>query len=225
MATFTTRAVLRKPATGDNVNVVTDLNDNFDQIDEHLGMLVCTSATRPTGSDRFTGRNIFETYTKNRYVWDGTAWFLLNKLFRVKDADENVSSTTIQDDNHISFALDVGTWIVDLVAHVTGDAANDVTMTWSFSGGVGNTSRACLGPAGSGGDTENTVVTMNGQSISTNNSYALDTNTTAIILEHLHLVVQSAGTLTLRWARAANTVPGTATSLTTDTHAWAERVA
>lgn len=224
MPTFTTRAVLRKPATSDNVNVTTDLGDNFDQIDQHLGYLACTSATRPTGSDLFTGRTIFETDTKNRYIWDGAAWYLLNKIFKAKAVQENVANAALQDDNDIVFALDVGTWIVDLIAHAIGHASNDITFTWTFSGGLGNTSRACLGPAGSGGDTENTVVTLNGQSVGSNNSYALDTDSVAIIHEHLHLEVQSPGSLTLRWAKASNTVGGTDTTLTVDTHAVAERV-
>lgn len=74
MATNTTRASLRKPGTSDFVTVGTDINDNMDQIDQHLGHLECTSATRPTGTDRFTGRTIWETDTGLTYLWDGAAW-------------------------------------------------------------------------------------------------------------------------------------------------------
>lgn len=78
MPTFTTRLGLRKPATSDNVNIVTDLNDNYDDIDNHLGHLVCTSASRPTGSDRFQGRTIYETDTLQTAMWDGSAWVYMN---------------------------------------------------------------------------------------------------------------------------------------------------
>jgi len=74
MATFTSRLGLRKPATGDNVNVTTDLNDNNDKVDLHIGDYVCTSSTRPTGVNLFTGRTIFETDTKQWLMWDGSSW-------------------------------------------------------------------------------------------------------------------------------------------------------
>src|SRR5688500_12720830 len=105
MATNTARAAIRKPDDADNVSALLDIRTNFDQIDEHLGYLVCTSGTRPTCTDRFTGRTIFETDTNNRYVWTGSEWFILNKLYKRKTAIESVSSTTLQDDNHIFFTL------------------------------------------------------------------------------------------------------------------------
>lgn len=73
MATSTTRLGLRKPNnTTDTVNVVTDLNDNWDKLDAAVGAIVCTSTTRP-GSP-YTGELIFETDTKKVACWDGTAW-------------------------------------------------------------------------------------------------------------------------------------------------------
>lgn len=225
MATSTARASIRKPADADNVSALLDIRDNFDQIDEHLGYFVCTSGTRPTGVDRFTGRTIWETDTKNRYVWTGTEWYILNDIYRFKSAIESVSSTTMQDDNHISFDFEPGTWLVDAYLYASGHASNDIKVTWSYSGTLGNTGRGCIGPAGSGGDTKNTIVTLNGQSLGTDNAYALDTNAVAFIREHLLLDTTGAGTLKLRWARNTNTVPGTATDLTIDTHAVAKRVA
>jgi hypothetical protein len=74
MATTTARAGLRKPGTSDFVTVGTDIDDNMDQIDEHLGALVCTSSTRPTGVDRFTGCIIYETDTLQYLNWDGANW-------------------------------------------------------------------------------------------------------------------------------------------------------
>lgn len=74
MATNTSRVALRKPATSDNVSVTLDLNNNYDKIDSHLGQFVCTSATRPTGTDRFTGRTCWESDTEQFIMWDGSAW-------------------------------------------------------------------------------------------------------------------------------------------------------
>jgi hypothetical protein len=77
---FTTRLLLRKPdpnpSTGDLINVVTDINDSMDKIDATIGTTVCTSGTRPTGTDRWDGRQIYETDTRRTYVWANalTAW-------------------------------------------------------------------------------------------------------------------------------------------------------
>lgn len=73
MATQTTRLLLRKPdpnpSTGDFVNVVTDINDSMDKLDATAGKTVCTSGTRPTGADRWDGREIYETDTRRTYMW------------------------------------------------------------------------------------------------------------------------------------------------------------
>ena len=73
MATQTTRLLLRKPdpdpATGDFVNAATDINQNADKIDAAIGVTICTSGTRPTGTDRWDGREIYETDTRRNYMW------------------------------------------------------------------------------------------------------------------------------------------------------------
>ena len=37
-------------------------------------VIVCTSSTRPTGTQRYTGRTIFETDTGRLRTWNGSAW-------------------------------------------------------------------------------------------------------------------------------------------------------
>src|SRR5882672_3849200 len=63
-----------KAAGSDLINVVTQIDDNWDKLDLNIGTFVCTSSTRPTGGSRFTGQVIFETDTKLVWVWDGAAW-------------------------------------------------------------------------------------------------------------------------------------------------------
>lgn len=81
--TFTTRLLLRKPdpdpSTGDFINVVTDINNSMDKIDGAIGFTVCTSGTRPTGVDRWDGRQIHETDTRRNYMWSAalTTWLPL----------------------------------------------------------------------------------------------------------------------------------------------------
>lgn len=72
MATFTTRLGLRKPAGTELVNVVTDINDNLDDLDSVVSSTVCTSGTRPASP--FQGQVIFETDTNNVLTHNGTAW-------------------------------------------------------------------------------------------------------------------------------------------------------
>ena len=71
MSSTTTRMGLYKPASGENINVDTDLNQNWDKIDAYLGFASCTSTTRPTTV--WAGLCIYETNTGNTYVSNGTA--------------------------------------------------------------------------------------------------------------------------------------------------------
>lgn len=65
MATFTTKLALRKPnptpVTGDLVDAAADLNTNWDKVDAAVGMVICTSTTRP--STPFVSQPAYETDT------------------------------------------------------------------------------------------------------------------------------------------------------------------
>jgi hypothetical protein len=84
MASSTTRLLLRKPdgdpVTGDNIDVDLDISASMDKIDDAVGAHVCTSGTRPTGSQRWNGRIIKETDTLRMYVWDAGLSFWLPLL-------------------------------------------------------------------------------------------------------------------------------------------------
>lgn len=80
MATTTTKLGLRKPdpdpSTGDFISVTTDINQSMDKIDAAMSTFICTSGTRPTGADRWDGREIYETDTRRRFMWANglSAW-------------------------------------------------------------------------------------------------------------------------------------------------------
>ena len=63
MSTTTGRIGLYKPAAdgSENVNVVTDVNNNMDSLDAAIGLVPCTSSTRPAAP--FVGQCIRETDT------------------------------------------------------------------------------------------------------------------------------------------------------------------
>jgi hypothetical protein len=73
MATTTTRLGLDKPDYADAADVAV-LNQNFDDIDNAVGMKVVTSTTRP--ATPWNGQIIYETDTGSTLVWDsaGSAW-------------------------------------------------------------------------------------------------------------------------------------------------------
>lgn len=73
-ATPTPRLGLLKPAPTDNVSVA-QLNQNADTIDASPGTFICTSTTRPAAP--FSGQFIYETDTKKKLVYDGTAWLTI----------------------------------------------------------------------------------------------------------------------------------------------------
>lgn len=137
MATFTTRTSIRKPGTADNVNVVTDLNDNFDKLDLHLGNLDCTSSTRPTGTNRFVGRTIQESDTKQILVWDGAAWQYIGGFdagtytFQITGA---TSGTWAQGNGALTTYFNRnGRW-VDFYAEFThGSAGTNLGVTGAFN--------------------------------------------------------------------------------------------
>lgn len=70
MSSTTSRASFYKPASGENVNVVTDLNNNWDAVDLNLNFRSCTSSTRP--STQWDGLCIHETDTNRQYVWNSS---------------------------------------------------------------------------------------------------------------------------------------------------------
>lgn len=71
MSDTTSRLGLYKPDGSEDINVETDLNDNFDKIDLNVGFRPVTSTTRP--STVWAGLQIVETDTNRTYVSNGSA--------------------------------------------------------------------------------------------------------------------------------------------------------
>lgn len=73
MSSFTSRMQLRKPDTTDVVNVQTDVNNNFLNIDNCMNLFPCTISSRP--ANPYVGRLILLTDIGQVQVWTGSAWF------------------------------------------------------------------------------------------------------------------------------------------------------
>lgn len=76
MPTLTSRMLLVKPTTAETADIAV-INANMDEVDQNMGARVVTSVTRPTGTDRFTGQQIYETDTGLIRMYDGTNWLIV----------------------------------------------------------------------------------------------------------------------------------------------------
>lgn len=74
MSSTTSRASFYKPAGGENVNVTTDLNNNWDKLDTNLNWrVVANAAARNAITPYWAGLGVRETDTGRLYVTNGTA--------------------------------------------------------------------------------------------------------------------------------------------------------
>lgn len=94
MPDYTSKVGLVKPAGGELISIDI-LNGNSDKIDKALGVFICTSTTRPSGSDRFPGQQIYETNTHKMYFWNGTAWLFMEKATEVEFYTGSFPITTV----------------------------------------------------------------------------------------------------------------------------------
>jgi hypothetical protein len=137
-------------------------------------------------------------------------------VFARKTADETVSaSLTLQDDDHLTIALGVGTYTVEALLIASGTAGSDIKVAWQFSG-TATSYRSGMGPTVQSTSvisaTAATTVGVNrmasstdagGTGITTATTYGVDGANWSMILEKGLLVVTVAGTLKIQWAQVA----------------------
>lgn len=144
MATNTPRALLRKPAGSDNVDVTLDLNNNWDKVDGFLGVFICTSVTRPSGAGNvFSGMLIYETDTTLWWMWDGSVWQMLgNFLAEPMSTRKQIrwGSTTGLTGATGNFSIPSGfAGSLQMLVMVNGDAGARPNMTWGDNNTPGTT--------------------------------------------------------------------------------------
>jgi len=219
MGTQTSRLKLLKPDVTDNVNVLSQLNANYDSIDAAIGTFICTSTTHPTGTNRFQGQIIFETDTLRSYIWTGGGWTRIQTdqdFGTVKrDTDDLTTftnTTTMTNDTQLFVVLGAGNiYTVDTTIHVSGPTAADFKMNWTFSGTLNYSARSVFGPHASVADDTNMTAIINyASALATAIPYGTDGGHVSVIRESLYLDVNTAGVLQLMGAQVTANVSTTA---------------
>lgn len=150
---------------------------------------------------------------------------LLDWQFARKTADESVtSSITLQDDDHLTFAIAANeVWQAEFILAVDGAAAGDLRVSLGVPAGA-TYRRFDLGPAPGVADAETSSVAIGSRTTgvaSFGTASATDTGTVRVVF----LVVNgaTAGTIVLQWAQLTSSA--TATTLRQHSHMMARRVA
>lgn len=113
MATFTSRLGLRKPDPTDKPNRTTDLSDNFDGIDDAVhSTVIADSTARPTSTEAWQGRRIFEEDSKHHLIESvdesATGW-----VHPSVPVISNWGTETVQESTDlIAFGIDTDEWLM-----------------------------------------------------------------------------------------------------------------
>lgn len=165
MATATTRLALRKPnsdpTTGDLVNVDTDLNANYDVIDNAAGWLPVTAATHPSGP--FDGQGIYETDTGKFLARTGDGnWHLVCTDTSAYTTSKNITVTGTGALSIAGTSTLTGNTTVGGTLGVTGTATLSGNATVGGTLGVTGAVTASAGLTVTGSETVSVNLTVGG---------------------------------------------------------------
>lgn len=152
MAIYTDRLGLRRPELSDVENVQTDIDTNFDIIDEAINGNIYTSSTRPINP--FDGKLIYESDTKLLAIFTdlkgwgyvgGSAFAHGKRAIVATDSNSaNTTSTEIGPFISASFTSELARrYWVELLCNVSvvgSSASPKVRVRWASGGTVTNTS-------------------------------------------------------------------------------------
>lgn len=141
-----------------------------------------------------------------------------------KAAGSTSRNTTITPtaDPHLTVALAVGRYRVQLVLTVTGATGGDLRTSWGTTGTIAIDGRACLGPAAGMTDIQDTNMHARAYAGSSDVIYGTESDP-AVVMEDLDVNVTVPGSLTLQWAQGTST--GTDTTLASSSRMYITPVA
>lgn len=148
----------------------------------------------------------------NTHLRDNLAF--LFPVFARKPSDESViSSTSLQDDNHLVLAVEANT-VYELTMNLKWDAATAGDLKWVLNGPAGATLAATMvgltGAAASNTDDHTVSIPLGTNQVQGGLGAGTDVGT---LVHGLLVVAGTAGNLTLQWAQSASS--GTATRVFT----------
>jgi hypothetical protein len=134
-------------------------------------------------------------------AWANTA---TAPLYAYKTADTSRSSTvSASDDPHLTLALPVGTWMLDLDLVYQGPGAADIAMNWAFTGTASARLQAFQGPPAATADIANTTMNVTSTLGAGSQFFALGcvASTDAYARLRVTLAVTVTGTFSVQWAQ------------------------
>lgn len=164
--------------------------------------IICTSGTRP-GSP-VSGMHIWQTDTLTEYVWDGSAWQFLRGIqqFAQKSADETVSTTSLQDDDHLFVSVAANSIYLVQLFLLTNSGLDDDFSSPSFSGPSGFTVTGSQAHMPPNNQTDKDTSRVNTAGF-TAGMAGYGSDALMVIADMIVTTSATAGTLKYRWARGA----------------------
>lgn len=191
----------------------------MDKIDLNIGTFLCTSTTRPTAGNLFTGQQIYETDTKRVMLYTGSSWISVTPQVIFKGTSQQYQNTiSLQNDTVFKFTLEPGgRYLFDLTLNATNaGTVGDLNTDWTGPGDVTGV-KFISGPSDNvasqlgvspftytGGyiDRTNTMARLSAHGFATAVPYNLETNGVSI-REWGWVESASGGTFQFRFAQRA----------------------
>lgn len=146
----TDRLGLSKPDVDEPYDVSIEFGTNLDKIDAAVGAFECTAATRPTGSDKWSGMLIRETDTGKVYVLDEDDMNWRQVAVNTGSSVPIDANTAITGTLSVSSTFSNGNPVADQ-QEFTGDG------TWTKPAGAKTVIVECVGGGGAGGGAPSTA--------------------------------------------------------------------
>lgn len=192
------------PALSDSPNITTAVNTALTAIDARANPIFSTTAARDAAITSPTaGMEAYVTGTKEKYVYNGTAWIgAVERVFR-KPADETLTgpNTTLQNDDDLQCSVEANSkYLVFLsIRHRVSNITSDWKMIFTApaSSTMVGTWRGNLGASGDGDETlPGSLLSQVSPTVDLTTDYSL-------WAEGILVTSSTAGTLNFQWTQLA----------------------
>lgn len=195
------------PALSDSPNITTAVNTALTAIDARANPIFSTTAARNAAITSPTeGMEAYVTGTKEKYVYNGTAWIGAKERVFIKPVDESLTgpNTTFQNDDDLQCSVEANSIykvflsVRHRVSNISADfkfiftAPASATMVGSWRGNLGANADDTLE------EQPGSLLSQTSPTVATNNDYPL-------WAEGILRTSATSGTLILQWAQLTAT--------------------